>query len=138
MFSVLLSLFTEETKRDTSDRIPLYRVRNGKKDKSVCCVIGDGCEHRGNASLHLATVKHHGGIKAHQCSMCLYLVWETTLNVRECGATPLGTPLSTLYNNRKFVFIPKFGISSDRFCQVTKRWHPLITKKELKRNRSPE
>jgi hypothetical protein len=31
MFSVLLSLFTEETERDTSDRIPLYRVRNGKK-----------------------------------------------------------------------------------------------------------
>jgi hypothetical protein len=24
MFSVLLSLFTEETKRDTTDRIPLY------------------------------------------------------------------------------------------------------------------
>src|SRR5215470_4626913 len=31
MFSVLLSLFTEETERDTSDRNPLYRVRNGKK-----------------------------------------------------------------------------------------------------------
>jgi hypothetical protein len=30
MFSVLLSLFAGETERDTSDRIPLYRVRDEK------------------------------------------------------------------------------------------------------------
>jgi hypothetical protein len=29
------------------------------------------------------------------------------MKVREGGATPLVTPLSTLYNNRKFIFIPK-------------------------------
>jgi hypothetical protein len=63
-------------------------------------VIGDVCERAGNASMHLATVKHHGKIKAHQCSMCLYLICKTTKNVRETGATPLVTPLSTLYNNR--------------------------------------
>lgn len=40
------------------------------------------------------------GIKTHQCSMCQYLVCETTMNVREGGATPLVTLLSTLYNNR--------------------------------------
>jgi hypothetical protein len=70
--------------------------------------------------------------------MCPYFVCETTLNVRGSGATPLVTPLSTLYNNKEFEFIPKFVISSDGFCQVTKRWHPLVTENELKRNRSPK
>src|SRR6266516_3421297 len=69
-------------------------------NKSVCYGIGDGCKHKANASLHLATVKHHASIKAHQCRMCLYLICGTTMNVREWGATPLVTPLSTLYNKR--------------------------------------
>jgi hypothetical protein len=91
----------------------------GEYNKSICCVFRDGCEHREIASMHLATVKHHGRIKTQQCSRCLYLICETTKNVRERRATPLIAPLSTLDNNRKFVFIPKFIISSDGFCQVT-------------------
>jgi hypothetical protein len=37
--------------------------------------------------MYLATGKHHGRIKTHQYSMCLYLICGTTMNVRERGAT---------------------------------------------------
>src|SRR6266568_9614516 len=74
MFNVLLSLFTEETKRDTSDRIPLLQLGTEKIDNGCFSTLPDAWGH-----WH----QHYGRNQ------------NTTMNVREGGATPLVTLLST-------------------------------------------
>jgi len=71
------------------------------------------------------------GIKTHQCSMCLYLVCgnNNTCEERRSISSLLYTTTGSSY------LFQKIYTSSNVFCQITWRWHPLITQDALKRNR---